>query len=239
MQLRLFKVKFWKKPIKYFCIFILSGLLFGVFLLFLNFFQIDSLELVGSNKQIQGISSLYGKNIIFLSSSETVNDLLNQNPQLQQIKVQKILPNKLRIEFTLEKSWTYLKGDIGFFELSDQAKIIAKKKKTDEKLPIINYYQKLGYAVFNTGDTIEYQDVKIALHFLKITFDLGMQVDTIDINGNNMIAFGIDQKRVLFSVEKDVGKQKYELETIIKRFKIEGKQYKTLDLRFEKPVVKF
>ena len=39
--------------------------------------------------------------------------------------------------------------------------------------------------------------------------------------------------------KKNLDKQEYELRTIVKQFLIQGKKFKSLDLRFNKPVVKF
>lgn len=44
---------------------------------------------------------------------------------------------------------------------------------------------------------------------------------------------------VIFSLEKDIDEQINSLQMILKRFKIEGRQFEKIDLRFEKPVITY
>ena len=63
---------------------------------------------------------------------------------------------------------------------------------------------------------------------------------TIDIKGQDMLVFNLESdKEIIFSNKKEKELQDYQLEFIIKQFKIEGKEFKKIDLRFEKPVVTF
>ena len=63
---------------------------------------------------------------------------------------------------------------------------------------------------------------------------------TIDIKGQDMLVFNlIDGKQIIFSNSKDKNTQNYQLELIIKQFKIEGKEFKKIDLRFDKPIISF
>ena len=53
-----------------------------------------------------------------------------------------------------------------------------------------------------------------------------------------MVAFNLDKKKIIFSLEKNRTIQAYQLETLIKQFQIEGKEFVSLDLRFDKPIIK-
>ncbi|MEK9169228.1 MAG: hypothetical protein AAB788_00635, partial [Patescibacteria group bacterium] len=63
---------------------------------------------------------------------------------------------------------------------------------------------------------------------------------TIDIKGQDMLVFNLnDSKVIVFSNSKDKDVQDYQLELIIRQFKIEGKEFKKIDLRFNKPIIQF
>ena len=49
--------------------------------------------------------------------------------------------------------------------------------------------------------------------------------------------YTIDNKQFLFSAEKDKEIQIYQVEEICKEFKIKGKEFQIIDVRFDKPVV--
>ena len=85
---------------------------------------------------------------------------------------------------------------------------------------------------------MEYNDIKTTLFFLKKLGELDLGVANVDINGLNMIRLNLKSGVILATTEKDLETQAYQLEKIIKQFRIEGKEFETLDLRFDKPVVK-
>ena len=47
------------------------------------------------------------------------------------------------------------------------------------------------------------------------------------------------QKEIIFRNKKEKELQDYQLEFIIRQFKIEGKEFKKIDLRFDRPIISF
>lgn len=185
----------------------------------------------------RGTENLRTKNLLFTSEKEIVQILTLSNPSLEDIQVTKQFPNTLNIYTKARLTIAALEVDDGYFFLSEEGIITGKIKKNEHKHPLIHYYQKFSYSTLQTGGTITYRDILLALHFLEKSSTLGLVVDAIDINGLNMILLHIGQKKIIFTTEKKKELQDYQLEEIIKKFRIEGKDFKTLDLRFEKPVV--
>jgi hypothetical protein len=116
---------------------------------------------------------------------------------------------------------------------------LTKSSQNPQALPVINYYQRLNQYLFVVGDWISFKDIIYSLHFIKTLTGLGLNVERVDINGADMILCKIDNKEIIFTTNISQELQDYELEKIIRQFKIEGREFKSLDLRFEKPVVKF
>lgn len=217
-----------------------SLFIFGTLFFFVNYFKISVFEIEGEkNIILNGTSSFIGDNLIFFDTEEAQKQLINENSSLKDIKIDKIYPNKLKIKFKLSEPIALLKVSAGYFALSDEARIIAKRRNLDLNLPLLTYYQQFDFMSFNIGDKIDYQDIRYALKILRITLNLGINPDTIDIKDINMIASKIGEKEILFSSEKDLDQEEKEFETIIRSFKIQGKNFKLLDLRFDKPIVKF
>jgi hypothetical protein len=107
-------------------------------------------------------------------------------------------------------------------------------------IPVINYYQKLNNDSFQTGDWIDYEDIKQTLFFIDKLNQINLKTLIIDISGQDMLVFNLNgDKKIIFSIKKAKELQDYQLELIIRQFKIEGKEYKTIDLRFNKPVIGF
>jgi len=188
---------------------------------------------------LRGLSSYYEKNILFVSSKNLVKNLLEENPHLRSIRVQKVFPNLLKLSIETQPIIASLEMNDGYGYLSNEGKIIKKGRQKNTSLPLIRYYQKLSYTAYNAGDEISYIDIVSSLYFLQKLKQLGLQTDTIDISGPDMLLFNLGAKKIYFSSVRSKETQNYELEQIVRQFKIGGIDFKTLDLRFDKPVIVF
>jgi len=188
---------------------------------------------------VRGLSTINGKNILLVSEGSLEKELLTANPSLVAITVKKKYPSTIEVSTQAESPLVNFAADYGYFFLSRGGKVLGKSTIKNDTLPVMQYYQKLNYRSIQSGDSLDYKDIQIAIHFLGKAADLGLSVNTIDITGLNMIALHLKGQRVIFTTEKDTAPQDYQFETIIKQFRIEGKNFSVLDLRFDKPVLQF
>ncbi|MDO8741880.1 MAG: FtsQ-type POTRA domain-containing protein [Candidatus Roizmanbacteria bacterium] len=234
-------MKFLKK-LKFFLFFPLLCLLFFFILFFINqFFLIKKVQLISEKKfLLANEDELKNKNLIFINQDEIAKKIIRENSLLKKAIVNKIWPATLKVTVYLYEPMAALIVNQGFFNLSADGRILSKIKEGQPSLPIINYYQKLNRNSFQTGDWIDYKDIQQALFFIDKLGQINLAPLTIDIKGQDMLVFNLDgDKKIIFSnkVEKEL--QDYQLEYIVRQFKIEGKEFKKIDLRFEKPVIEF
>lgn len=226
-------------------------LIFGGIVIFVSFivleysflkFQIRKIEAIGPKMNaLRGIEKYKNYNLLLLNPKVEETNLYNDNPFLKSISVRKVYPDYLQIIYTVYKPIALLKISEGTAAMSPTGRILYKERDRPRTgdLPIINLYQLLNFNSVKTGEVIERTEIKKTLIFLQRILDLNMKVENIDIDGQNMILFKLNEQSIFFSTEKDENKQIYELQTIIRQFKIEGKKFKVLDLRFDKPIVTF
>jgi len=218
---------------------------FSVFLLILllfdNYFSINVVKVIVASKKQSPlqIENLKGANLLLLSTHSIQNHLLFTNPQLKKVVIQKEFPHTIVLSMEFYDPLIVLEVSQGFLSLSSDGKVLYKTHQNTSHLPVIHYYQRLNYQAFSTGDTVYYKDIQTALYFLKKMNDLGYHVNTIDIGSVDMIAFNLDKNKIIFGVQKDKNAQEYELEILIKQLKIQGREFKTIDLRFDKPIITF
>lgn len=233
--------KFWQR-IRIVLLFVFITFVCIVLLTILNNrLTIDHVE-VRSNSSappLYGLANIKNHNIIFFSEKKTEQLLLTQNPKLKTVVVSKKLPRTIIVDIDMYQPIALLKTNQGYLALSDDGKIIYKQHELDTAYPLINYYQQFDYQQMSPGTTLGYSDITLSLRLLKVSIDLGLPILTVDISGLDMIAFVMNDKKILFTTEKAESQQRYELEQIIRQFKIEGKNFKNLDLRFDKPVISF
>jgi len=246
MRQKLFLPQFSDKGLRrrlliYLIAFVLAFLLIGSYLGLNKYFRIINfqIQIIGNSPSdtINGLDIVHNRSSLFLSEKEVETALYNANPSVADVTVHKIYPHTLALKIRYSTPLSYLEVNDGYFLLSEDGRIIDRIHTIQVERPIIHYYQKLNYFSSSTGASIMYRDVRLALYFLKIALALGLQITNIDINGINMIGLYSQDKKILFTTEKDQELQKYQLETIMHQFMKDGKDYKTIDLRFDKPVV--
>ncbi len=241
MSQNILLMKFLNK-LKFFLFFSLLCLLFFFILFFINqFFLIKKVELISEKKfLLANQDELINKNLIFINQDEIAKKIIQENSLLKTAVVDKIWPATLKVTVYFYEPIAALIVSRGFFNLSVDGRILSKIKDGQSSLPIINYYQKLNSNSFQTGDWIDYKDIQQTLFFIDKLGQINLMPLTIDISGQDMLVFNLnDDKKIVFSIRKEKESQNYQLELIIRQFKIEGKEFKKIDLRFNKPVIEF
>jgi cell division septal protein FtsQ len=228
--------------LKFFLLFLIlcSAFFLVVFFLY-QFFLVRNIQLVSDKRfLLANNEDLINKNIFFSDTEEISKKIIRENYLIKTAKVEKIWPNSLKITVSFYENCVSLVVNNGFFNLSCDGRILQKTKDTPQFVPVINYYQKLNSNSFQTGDWVDYKDIKQALFLLAKIKEINLTALTIDIKGQDMLVFNlITGQQVVFSSSKDIDTQDYQLELIIKQFKIEGKEFKKIDLRFDKPIISF
>lgn len=219
---------------------LLSALLFLLFN-YVDFnFRVKTIILNRNKPGISlfGINALKDKSTLFTTKDSIINSVKNKNPQVKQVKVGLIYPSTLKLDIEFGSDFINMETNNGYFILDNNGKILEKRRSVQNNLPTLTYFQKIDHSSFQPGDIIDYSDIKLSLYFVENIEKLGMSVNTVDISSLYMIRLKIGEKTVLFSTEKEKEIQVYELNSILKRYQSEGSKYKTIDLRFEKPVLK-
>ena len=240
LSFKLFFRKILYKLRVYALIIIAAFAIFFILLTFNSYFRLRTIHIEGDieSDQITGLESLKGKNLYFLSTDSVTDVISGNNPNIAVDEVVKEFPNRLIIKLRSMDAIAQLKLNAGFAQLSVEGKIV-KKRKTVSSLPIINFYQQFDYYQINLGNTLDYKEILTALFLLKICQNLDLEVESIDINDLSMIVFNLKEREFIFSAEKDMRKQGIELATLLTQFRVKTQDYKVLDLRFDKPIVKF
>ena len=239
MSLNTSSVKFLNK-IKFFSFFLLLCAIFFLLLFFgYKIFLIKDIQIVSSKQfTLANKEKLINKSLLFANEDQIAKEIIKKNFLIKTANIEKIWPDKLKISVTFYEPCVSLLVNSGFFSLSCDGRILQKTRDILQYLPVINYYQKLNSRSFQTGSWVDYKDIKQALFFIVKLKEINLTSLTIDIRGQDMLVFNlIGSQQIVFSNSKDKNVQDYQLELIVKQFKIEGKEFKKIDLRFDKPII--
>lgn len=222
-------------------------LIFFIITVFLTFFVLTNFRIkkiiIVNNKNnlplLKGFASFQNQ-LIFLTNEKKISDLiLKNNPQLEEVKVEKKLPDTIIVYPQTAQIVAQLKTNSGFFLLSKKGKIIKKSPKLIDQLTLINFYQSINFYQYQAGNYFNYKEIIIALEFLEKLKNLGFNnINIIDIKSYDVIIFNKDKKlEILISQNKSKEKIFYEIESLVKKSKFKDKNFKKIDLRFNKPII--
>ncbi len=231
--------KFLTRLLKILTIIFLASIFFSGLYFSGNYFKIKTIVVDNGQVDVLGLDEIKNYNMLFSSEKEISNLIISKNPSVRSVVLEKKYPSTLIVKLSFYQPVMVLPVDTGFFFLAQDGRIIKKTRTNDSGLPVINFYQKLNFQSYNPGDVVDFKEISEGLFFLKSLVDFDLKPVSLDINGINMLVFNLLDKKIIFDSEKDRSLQVYQLEQIVRQFKIEGKQYKEIDLRFDKPVVRF
>ncbi len=227
-----------KSFLKVFLLIFLVSCLLAILFLLKNYFIVKKIN-VNQPVRLIGFQDLYNKNIIFLNENYYEKALIQKNHEIKTIKIEKQLPETLILNIELDSIIAKIQADKGYFYLSEEGKIIKKSKEDLSQYPLINFYKKLYLNSYQAGEKIDFIDLKQALYLVDQLKEISLFPYHIDINKDNMIVFNIADKKIYFSFEKEIELQLYQLKEIVKNLKIKEEDFREIDLRFNKPILRY
>jgi cell division septal protein FtsQ len=233
-----------KKLFRKFLSFILFFLLLSTFLITIKFlfelFLVKKIVIIAEKKNPNlRLQKLSETPIFFIDNKKVEKALIDLNPYLKSVKIEKKLPSTIILYPEFYQSKAQLEINQGYFILSHNGRILEKTKTKYDDLLTINFYQKLTYQSNNVGEYITFNELIVALQLITDFENLNIKINSIDILGLNMIVFNLDKNIVIVNGEKDSKKTKYELLTVLRDLKFKKQEFKKLDLRFNKPIIVF
>jgi len=208
------------------------------------FFQIKVIEIEGKSSlmDLESIlaNELKNKNLLFFSEKNEEKKLKNNYSYIKNVFIEKRLPNRIFIKIDFYSPLALIKNNHGFFILSFDGRILQNVSERKIFLPLINYYQLINSSIYKTGDFLDFNDLKVSLQLIEKIEELNLKVETVDIKNEDMILFNLkDNQEIIFTSKKNIEEQFFPIIAILKQFKIEGRRFKKIDVRFDKLIIKF
>lgn len=203
-----------------------------------KYFLVNEVIVEGSEK-INGLSIFSNKIIFFIDENSYTKKIKAANPDLKEVTIVKIKPNRIKLILAKEEPTAVLSTDSGYLVLSPSGVVLQRTKNSIPQLPEIRFYQKIYFQTFPLGAKVDYHEILITLFLLNKFNYLGMIVETVDISSQDMLIFKLGEKKYIFtSREKDKELQYQEFKTVLKKLNSEKVDYELIDFRFDQPVIK-
>lgn len=159
--------------------------------------------------------------------------LQNKFLVIQKLQIKRELPNKLVVIWQERRQAAIVKAENGEFVLDDQGLIFALNQ------PGINVplFEDLGKQ-FALEQSINSENLDFALKTVFRFSEVALKPTKFSFLENDVLQIQTEQNvECFFTSQKNLDLQIETLQVVLKDAKIEGKNYKKIDLRFERPVV--
>lgn len=187
---------------------------------------------------VRGLEPYYSEFLPFISAEELQKNLVASNPIIAKVQVSKIYPNKLVLNLQTVKPVVATKVADEYILLAVNGRILQKLKAKPSGLTELVYYQQLFKEQIKIGELLGFKDLQIAIRFVDVLGSFGYKVKRVDINSFYMIRLELeDSREILVTTEKDIQKQEYQIGAILRQFKVDGTNFKRIDVRYDKPVM--
>lgn len=214
--------------------------LLGFFFLKSDFFLLKYLDCridgqVCSPQEEKGFLSLMGKNIFFINPDDLAKKAMESNPLLKEVQIKQSLPNKLKIVLYKRELCGQVTLDFANYYYFDESGILFQKGEKNGAKPLLRLYEAFP---INLG--IHYEQFSKLAKLFDLLSKYELRLSDFFLQNNTLLdAYMGEGSVITFSLDKDLEKQVASLQLILSRSKIEGKEIKSLDLRFAKPVAIF
>jgi cell division septal protein FtsQ len=181
-------------------------------------------------------SLVLGKNILFLSPQKVEEEILSQLPKIEKVKIEKKLLHQITIHLAKKKAIATVEFESQYYQVDYRGTILASLDQPSD-LPLLVVKE---LSLSPDGGQIETPAILTSLDCLYQLLFGGIDLRRAEVTDSRYLSLSLKAgPTVLISLEGEVKKQVDSLQLILARAKIEGKQVKVIDLRFDKPVITY
>jgi cell division septal protein FtsQ len=211
--------------------FIIVASLFVFFIC--NFFQVKKVIVSHVYEDIRGLTIFEKKSLFFIDTNKSEKLLLDLNPKIREIKIKKVYPHSLAVNIVLRQPVAKIQKGETEIGVDKDGIILFETKVKGMKLP---YIQMTDGSLKVSGLT-DWRIVKAA-KIIYLLSQESIELDQILLNNEqNLIDIYLEDTEIVAPYIIDPAVFSASLQVIVHRFRIEGKNIRKIDFRFEKPIV--
>lgn len=196
-------------------------------------FFIEHVEIIGQGVNIALDEKKLPKNLLFFPSDTVIQSLLSENSMIERVQIRKKYPHTLGIVITPRVPFVNLQQNSSLIAV-DRTGFVLGEADGMLPLPVISF--PVASIIF--GKRITDETFKHALAFLDKTKSIA-SFDHLDVYDSASFRATMGQTDIIIPQLGEYEHIATTLQTLLAGFRIKGTLPKTIDLRFDKPIVTF
>ena len=206
----------------------------GVYIGVVKLFTIKEIKVMGNNIQVVVDQRRLPRTLLFFPSDRMRSEILSQNPILSDIKFEKKYPHTLVIVPVLRSATALIISPSRRVFIDSRGIVLSDADTTPGGLPQIS----ISIPVLRVGEQIADTRIAAILEFTEGIRPL-LPIETVTVTDDGLIRAHTGTLDILFTQDIPVRSTLTTLQTLLSGFRIKGTLPTVIDLRFDKPIVKF
>lgn len=208
------------------------GVVIGGIYLLLQLFQIKNIIVTGDPAKVEVNAKQFVGNMLFFQSAQVIAQLTNENPLIKTIEIRKHFPSTLELVVYKRQPVARLQTQAAIVGIDGEA--VVTDMLGDATIPSIL----IDVPLVRMGATIKDEGVKQAVMIVTGSQSF-LHIKKIQSYETVSLRVETQESNIFFPQKGDIRPILDTLQTLIMGFRIKGTMPKTIDLRFDKPVVQF
>jgi len=199
----------------------------------MQYFALRNIEVIGDGIQITIDQTKLEHNLLFVRSEKIRSDLLSANNQIENVTIQKRYPDTLTLTVVLRKAIARITTQTRTVVVDSRGVLLGYSRKDSDDLPLI------AFGVPDIPDGMTFTDMRV-LSGIAIIRDITpvVPISALYINDTSSIRAIYGETSILLPLNPEYGASAATLQTLIARFRMKGSMPTSIDLRFDKPVIR-
>lgn len=195
-------------------------------------FLISSIEVAGDGVDIVVDGAKLPKNLLFFPSDKIAAQLTQENPLVSHVSIRKKFPSTLVIVVTARVALAVVRANAS--AIVDREGVVLSFESDAHGLPIID----VGVEPGLLGESIKDPKVVTTLTLLADSQSFA-KIEKITNKNSTSLKATMNKTSILFTQNSNAQALASTLQTLLTGFRIKGTMPVLIDLRYDKPIVKF
>lgn len=204
----------------------------GVYRFSSDFFEIKNIEVAGSDLKLEVDQNRVSRNLLFFPGGKLREQILRDNPLVGEVIFKKLFPHTLVI-MILPRTPIALIGTPSGMMGVDKTGVFLGEPSQKNTLPELRF--NLSSAAI--GQKITDPEILKSLDFISLTQNF-LQLSFIEATGAALLVKA-PKLDIIIAQNSNISETATTLQTLLVGFRIKGNLPASIDLRFDKPVVRF
>jgi hypothetical protein len=200
-------------------------------------FKIKEIELENELEYVENITTVtnqyLGKGYFSLNLEELENDIQSYDRYVKEVKAEKIFPNRINIVIEEYQPAYYFENKEVCYIISQEGLLLEENVEYEECSLEGGILIQAQDTILAEGKLIFDLELYKAVQILK---EFGWEISKVEFQKNVMHIFD-NEKSITIEVNQEYEDQLSKLYLVLEKANIEGIEYKSVDLRYQRPVM--